>query len=212
MVFSSLLILFLAISLSFWRGRTESEKATVTAAQLLEFHRESQRKSQETATALHEQWDKEREEWQRERREFRAEIKGLREEVKKVRDTAFELGVLVRVYEYRMKAAGISLDVEAQAKVHIAVYYQIVERLSLEDLKTAVFLLDEEGVKWDDVEGDTITSKAQGLVGKLERRGVMGKFLRIVRQEFPFVPWPADSGEITPLPPSPPPPKPRPRI
>lgn len=211
-IFSSLLILFLAISLSFWRSRNETE-TTVTAAQLLKLYKAAH----EEALALREQWadeQAEREErWAREREE-RHTLWG--QERADWQRQLFEMKILVRMYEYRMSVAGITMEVEKHTRLHIAIYDLIVERLSSSDLKTLVFVLSAEGVQWDMIGGETLIEKAQEFVAILERRGLIAEFLRVARIRFPHVEWPEDTIEAKPTaapPPAPPSlPKPKPRI
>lgn len=212
-IFSFLLTLFLAISVSFWRSRNETE-TTVTAAQLLKLykaaHDEALNLRNQWAVEQverEERWSKEREErqimWEQERADWQRQL--------------FELKILVRMYEYRMTASGITIEVENHTRLHIAIYDLIVDRLSLSDLRTMVFVMGIEGVQWDMIGGETLIEKAQEFVGNLERRGLIADFLRIARTRFPHVEWPADTTEAKPTvapasPPLPPPNKPRPRI
>jgi hypothetical protein len=179
LILAALFLLLVTTIRSFERGRTESQKATVNAAQLLALYEASQQR----VSALWEQMARENAERQAARDKERVEF------LQKI----FELEILVRVYEYRMRAAGIELNVEAHAKMHIAVYRQIVNHLSRDELRTAVFLLGDDGIQWDKLEGETLTSKAQTLISTLERRNLMPRFLHLMRQEFPYVEWPKDA-------------------
>jgi len=181
MLLITLIVMAVMVQFSFARGRGEAARVSVNAAELLALYRDSQTQ----LNKMQEQYNAERTEVQRE---------------------LFKLQVKLQVYEERMRAAGITLDVDTHARLHIAIYDLILHHMGLNELRTAVFYLN---MNWDMIEGETLPLKAQSLVTQLEREGKMDGFLIEMRQRFPHIPWPQTDGQGRPMA-SPPPKEERP--
>lgn len=181
MLLITLIVMAVMVQVSFAKGRSEAARVSVNAAELLALYRDSQTQLHE----MQEQYSKERSEVQRE---------------------LFKLQVKLQVYEERMRIAGITLDVDTHARLHIAIYDLILVHMGLNELRTAVFYID---MNWDMIEGETLPLKAQSLVTQLEREGKMDNFLKEMRQRFPHIPWPQTDGQGRPIA-SPPPKEERP--
>lgn len=136
--------------------------------------------------------------WQVERAHLLEQLAAERERNQK---TVFELEVLVRVYEERMKAAGIALNIEYHARQRIELYDKIVKSVDLSDLRTMCFLLE---VSWDNLEGDTLPEKARSFITELERQDKMTLFLSEATARWTWQTWqPAKQGAAV-EPPEPP--------
>lgn len=181
MLVVTIVVMVTLVNVGFARGRSEAARVSVNAAELLALYRDSQAQLHE----MQEQYSRERSEVQRE---------------------LFKLQVKLQVYEERMRMAGITLDVDNHARLHIAIYDLILVHMNTNDLKTAVFYLN---MNWDMIEGETLPLKAQSLVTQLEREGKMDSFLKEMRQRFPHIPWPQTDGQGRPMA-SPPPKEERP--